>query len=73
MQGFGTVAGEAGMNDAVMALITGVACGVLCGNDHLVTNTGVALKPFANPALRLLVLVIVGCVDEVTALEVEEV
>ncbi len=73
MQGFGAIAGEIRMNDAIMAFMTREACGVFCGNDHLITKTGVAVKPFANPAFGLLVLVVVGCIDEVAALGVEEV
>ncbi len=40
-------------------------------DDHLVTKTWVRVEPFADPHLRLLVLVVAGCVDEVAALGME--
>jgi hypothetical protein len=46
--------------------------GVLGRNNHLVAVTAF-LHPFSNPALGFLELVIVGRVDEVTSILVEEI
>ena len=73
VEGFGAVACVVGVNDSIMASVVGVAGGVFRGDDHLVAETGLRGKPFANPSLGLLVLVVVGCVDEIAALTVEEV
>ena len=55
---------------AVVAEEGGVGERILCGDDHLVAETGAGGEPFANPYFGLATLVIVGCVEEVTALGV---
>ena len=55
-----------------MSLVRGKANCILRRNDHLVTEMRpFGMQPFTDPALGLLVLVVVGCVDEVAALGVE--
>ena len=71
MEGFGAVAYERGLDDAVVAFVCCEAGCVFRCEDHLVTKTGLGMEPFADPHLRLLVLVVVGCVNEVAALGME--
>lgn len=71
VEGFGAVADEGGLDDAVIAFVGGEAGGVFGCEDHLVAETGLGVEPFADPDFGLLVLVVVGCVDEVAALGME--
>lgn len=70
---FGAIPCGIRLDDTVMAPVRGKACCVFCGDNHLVAQAGVAMKPFSDPALGLLILVIIGRIDEVAALRVEEV
>ena len=54
-----------------MAFVRREAGRVFRCDDHLVTKTWTRMEPFADPHLRLLVLVVVGCIDEVSALGME--
>lgn len=51
---------------AISQGIVFVACSVLCGYDELVAVFA-GCHPFADPLLGLLVLVVVGCINEVSA------
>ena len=65
MEGFGVVAGEVGGETWPFFPCT-VRCGVL-GCENYVVTILTLLHPFANPRLGLLVLVVVGRVDEIAA------
>lgn len=53
--------------------ITSVEIGSELGSDnHLISNTTL-LHPFSNPLFRLLTLIIVACINEVTTLLIIEV
>ena len=71
MEGFGAVAYERGLDDVVVAFVCCEAGCVFRCEDHLVAKIGLGVEPFADPCLGLLVLVVVGCVDEVAALGME--
>lgn len=71
VQALGAVAVE--VDDDFLVAEAGVEVGrVLGGDDHLVADAAF-LHPLADPLLRLLILVVVGRVDEVAALLVVEV
>ena len=70
VQGFGAVAGEVAVDDVVVAPVVGVAGGEFGGDDHLVAQAAGG-HPLADPLFGLLILVVVGGVDEVAALLVE--
>ena len=71
-EGFLVVADEVGLDDVVPALVHLVAGGEFGGDDHLVSEAfRFGREPFADPLLRLLGLVIAGCINEVAALAVE--
>ena len=72
VQRLGRVADEVGVEGGVVALVGAPGGGELGGDDHLVAHAALR-EPFADPLLGLLVLVVVGRVDEVAALGVEEV
>ena len=71
VQGFGVVADGVGVDEVVVALVVGVAAGVLGCYDHLVAEPRAGCHPLPDPHLGLLVLVIVGRVDEIASLGVE--
>jgi hypothetical protein len=61
-------ASEVGL-DHVFALVTFVdplPCGEFRGDDHLI-STIASRHPLANPRLRLFILVVASCVNEITS------
>lgn len=71
MEGFRAIAGEIGLDDIIITFVMVEACSILWCNDHLIAEAGAGLQPFANPLLGLLVLIIVGGINEDAALRVK--
>ena len=57
---------------ALVALVGSEGAGVFCGDDHLIAQTRARDEPFTYLKFGLLGLVVIGRIDEIAALLVEE-
>jgi hypothetical protein len=65
VQRSGMVARRVDRGQSLALVVASIITGILCSNDHAIAVAAL-LHPVANPLLRLIVLVDIGSVDEIT-------